>query len=434
MMTTKKTMTLIVLIMLMTGIVGNITAEEFQTQPAQKIVSRDGIGHFLQKLDAKQDVTIAYLGGSITAANGWRVKTSDWFRKIYPESKITEIHAAIGGTGSDLGVYRLKHDVLQYQPDLLFIEFAVNDGGAPPEQIWRCMEGIVRQTWQENPDTDIIFIYTFVVGFANELESGKCSRSASAMEQVAAFYGIPSINVAVPIVELKKADKLIYQSDNKEEDGLIVFSQDGVHPHDAGHEIYTKLIVEAIEQFSAEQPENRKIANNKTKLAKTFIADNCEAAKMIPIEKSMLIGEWRELPPDDNLQKTFQKQMGQLWESGTPGSRISFKFCGSEVKLYDLLGPDGGQVIMTVDGKTSEKPIPRFDSYCVYYRSATLNIAAGLDPNQEHQVTVEIHPEQPDRRSVAFRLKSPETELKEPKFQGTKLRVGQVMLIGELIK
>ncbi len=65
-----------------------------------------------------------------------------------PKAAFTEINAAIGGTGSDLGVYRLKQDVLDHKPDLMFVEFAVNDGATEPEQIYRSMEGIVRQTWR----------------------------------------------------------------------------------------------------------------------------------------------------------------------------------------------------------------------------------------------------------------------------------------------
>jgi hypothetical protein len=126
--------------------------------------------------------------------------------------------------------------------------------------------------------------------------------------------------------------------------------------------------------------------------------------------------------------------MGQIWMAAQPGSKLHFKFKGSEAKLYDLLGPDGGQVIITVDGKTGSKPIPRFDSYCTGHRLATLNLVAGADPNQVHEVTVEIHPEQPDRQSVAFRLRDPETELKQPKYQGTRLWVGQILLLGDLVE
>ena len=77
---------------------------------------------------------------------------------------------------------------------------------------------------------------------------------------------------------------------------------------------------------------------------------------------------------------------------------------------------------------------PRFDSYCTYHRIATLTIATGLDPNETHTVTVEIHPEQPDRKPVAFRLKDPDEELTAPKFQGTKVRASQILLLGDLVE
>ena len=62
------------------------------------------------------------------------------------------------------------------------------------------------------------------------------------------------------------------------------------------------------------------------------------------------------------------------------------------------------------------------------------SIIEGLDPSTPHTVTVEVHPEQPDRSPVAFRLKDPETELKSPKYQGTNIRVGQILLLGDLVE
>ena len=58
----------------------------------------------------------------------------------------------------------------------------------------------------------------------------------------------------------------------------------------------------------------------------------------------------------------------------------------------------------------------------------------GDDPEQVYDVTVEIHPEQPDRKSVAFRLKNPDAELKTPKFQGTRVWISQLMLIGDVVE
>ncbi len=406
-----------------------VSAAEFSVVPAEPQRIREGIGNALEKLNAGKTVNVAYLGGSITAANGWRPKTTAWLKKTYPGAAIYEINAAIGGTGSDLGVFRLQHDVLQHHPDLLFVEFAVNDGGAAPESIWRSMEGIVRQTWKANPKTDIVFVYTIAGNMVEELAKGNCFRSMSAMELLADFYGIPSINFGVPVVALEKEGKLIFKG-KKDDDlqGKILFSEDSVHPLDAGHEIYAEAVVKAFDAMKPSKP-----LDHAPKLAKVFVEDNWEAAKMVPITDAMLSGDWKKLGPDDNLQKSFGNRIGEIWTSGKPGSKLTFQFKGKLARIYDLLGPDGGQVVVTVDGKTNSKPTPRFDSYCTYYRLATLGLADGLDLNTVHTICVEIHSEQPDRKSISFRLKDPEKELAEPKYQGTNVWFGKLMILGDLV-
>ncbi|QDT89222.1 SGNH/GDSL hydrolase family protein [Gimesia algae] len=428
-----KTMSinLIVLILLIMFPMYTVQAAppEYHTVKAKLLKPRQGIGNTVEKLNSGAEVRVAYLGGSITAANGWRVKTTKWLQSEFPNAKIHEIHAAIGGTGSDLGAFRLEHDVLQHHPDLVFIEFAVNDGGRQPEAIWESMDGIVRQIWKSNPQTDICFVYTFRVNYEKELRKGDNPRAASAMELLANYYGIPSINVALKIAELEQQGKLKFTSETPVSAGVVLFSNDGVHPLDQGHDIYTEVIADAIKQMeSTSQP-----LDHSSKLKQPFVTGHWSDAKMIPLEPSMLSGNWKKLPADNILQKRFGGRMGQIWEADTPGSKLTFRFRGSQAALYDLLGPDGGQVQITVDGKPHEKLTPRFDSYCTYHRIATLRLAEGLNPEQIHTVTVEIDAEQPDRNPVAFRLKNPEEELKAAKYQGTRIRVGKIMLRGELV-
>lgn len=401
---------------------------ELKVGPLEELHIRDGIGNVMEKLNKGEAVRIAYLGGSITAANGWRPKTTEWFKKTFPNATIEEIHAAIGGTGSDLGVFRLQHDVLDRKPDLLFVEFAVNDGGAAPENIWRAMEGIVRQTWRVNPKTDIVYVYTLSESLAKDPREGKCNRSMASMEQLADFYGIPSINFAVPVLNLEKAGKLLFTGESVSE-GVILFSKDSVHPLDAGHDVYAEAVQKGVTAMKDSKP-----VDHAAKLAKTFVEDNWEAAKLVSITPAMLEGEWSKLDANDHLQKHFGNRLGEIWHSSKPGSKLSFKFKGSQAKIYDLLGPNGGQVTITVDGKTNEKPVPRFDSYCTYHRLATLWLAGNLDPNEVHTVTVEVHPDQPNRQPVAFRLKDPEKELAEPKYQGTNVWFGKIMLLGDIIE
>ncbi len=407
-------------------------APKFDVVPAKPYQTRGGLGNVLAKLDAGKEVKIGYFGGSITAAGGWRPKTLAWFQKTWPNAKASEINAAIGGTGSDLGVYRYQHDVLQFKPDLVFVEFAVNDGGAAPEQIWRAMEGIVRQTWLQDPTIDLCYVYTYRVGYEKDVDAGNCWRAASADELLAAHYDIPSINVATRICELQRAGQLVYQPakgpDGKPQPvaaGAIKFSDDGVHPLDAGHQIYCDQIAEAItawRQGATAAPHA---------LKEPFIADHWTAAKMVELKPSMLSAGWRKLAPTDAFAKQFGHRVPSLWEATKPGETISFKFKGTTASLYDILGPNMCQVNITVDGKARSKPVPRFDSYCSWFRLATLGLVGGADA--VHEVKVEIDAKQPDRSSVT-KLESQKPGYDPKKYDGTVFRVGAILLLGDLVE
>ena len=405
----------------------------FDLVPAKLLQPRGGLGNVFAKLDAGQPVSIAYFGGSITAAGGWRPKTFAWFKQTWPNAKLTEINAAIGGTGSDLGVYRFKHDVLDHHPDLIFVEFAVNDGGAAPENIWRSMEGIVRQTWQQDPAIDLCYVYTFVVGFAGDLGRGLCPRAASADEKLAEYYHIPAINVALRTVELQREGKLVYKTRERNSDpvppatpGIIRFTDyDGVHPTDEGHNVYRDVIVKALEELRPGSKPGRH------ELTAPFVADNWVDAKMVPFQPAMFQGDWQQLPKDNQFVKSFGGRMYDLWQGSKPGSTITVKFKGTAIKFYDLLGPDAGQVLVTVDGQQRPRPVARFDSYCSYHRLATLVLAEGL-PDGVHEVKIQIHPDQPDRTSVT-KIEGPKPGFDPRKYDGTAIRVGAILLRGELL-
>jgi len=408
-----------------------VGAPQYAPVGAELVRERDGLANVFAKLKAGEEVRVGYFGGSITAAPGWRVKTLEWLRNAYPDAKISEIDGAIGGTGSDLGVYRYRQDVLQHKPDLVFVEFSVNDGGASPESIWRGMEGIIRQTWEADPTIDICYIYTFANGYQNDLYQGQCPRAASADEMLADYYGIPSINVALTTVELEREGKLVFtpQKDANGNplpvpDGVMHFSDDGVHPLDAGHALYTQVIADALTHMADVH------APGPHKLKPPFIEGNWEAAGLAPLKPRMLTAGWHKLSSTEGLGGAFASRMPEMWEATSPGEKITFRFRGTAVKLYDILGPDGAMVTCTVDGVPGQ-PVPRFDSYCSYPRLATLQIADGLE-DTEHEVTVEIRPEQPDRSSVV------DVERNKPgfdpaKYDGTAMRVGAIMLIGELV-
>ena len=137
-------------------------APEYAPVPAELLKARGGLDNVITKLTDGQEVRIAYFGGSITAANGWRPQTLEWFRQTWPQATVVEINAAIGGTGSDLGVFRCAQDVLAHDPDLIFVEFAVNDGGADPVYDLAGDGGHRAPGPAKDPTTTSAYVYTSV--------------------------------------------------------------------------------------------------------------------------------------------------------------------------------------------------------------------------------------------------------------------------------
>lgn len=400
-------------------------------EPLAELAPRKGLANTFAKLEAGQAVRIAYLGGSITAQEGWRPQFLRWFQDQFPSAKISQINAAIGGTGSDLGVFRLKHDVLDQNPDLLFVEFAVNDSGAAPEQIHRGIEGIVRQTWKHNDRTDICFVYTVAGNMLNDLKADKLPRSIAAMEQVAQHYGIPTINMGLEVAHLERNGKLRFQGDLPKTDEAkaalgetIVFSPDGVHPFpETGHKIYTESIVRAMQSMRGNGSAGAHL------IPAPLRDDNWEAAQMLPLSAIRRSAGWERLDSDQHpIAKRFKSRMPECWKATRAGERIAFKFRGTVARIYDLLGPDCGQVTVQVDD-AAPTVVPRFDAYCTYHRLATLNLVEGA-ANTIHTIEITVHPDSPDKAKI---LSQRNEHIDDPKrFEGTAWYAGAVLLVGEL--
>ncbi len=425
------------------GLTQPVMAQDNPSRQTIEVSARGGLPNFTAKLKSGKSVKIGYLGGSITAQPGWRVLSREWFQNKYPKAKISEINAAIGGTGSNLGVFRVEHDVLCQKPDLLFVEFAVNDGRTLPANIRKSMEGIVRKTWKALPDCDICFVYTMTAGNLKEMQKGKMSRSASTMEEVADYYNIPTIHMGLEIAALEKAGKLVMKAPNAnlqqvsgkelneeakiqtDEKGRITFSKDGVHPYpNTGHVLYLKAIIRSMDKIlPAGKPGPHKLAASKTK-------DNWEKAEMIPVNKCKMSGPWKKLDPKSNsLAKNFRNRVPSLWQ-GKPGAELKFKFIGTKVAAYDLVGPSCGYVEATIDGKKIKSR--RMDKYCSYYRSSIMKIADGLE-NKVHEVVIRVLPDKFDKSKILAKHRLKDLEKNPKKYEDTDWYVGAVFIIGKMV-
>src|SRR5690606_23386718 len=172
----------------------------------------------------QNQTTVAFIGGSITQGNYcYRLQTAKYLQTVYSETPFKWINAGVSGTGTDLAAFRLKEQVLDYQPDLIFIEFAVNKAYAEG------MEGMIRQIITHNPNTAICIIYTILHGQTQYYQRGNIPENIQRLEKLADYYELPSIHLGMEAAALEKEGALIWKAE-KQVEGKILFSKDGIHP------------------------------------------------------------------------------------------------------------------------------------------------------------------------------------------------------------
>lgn len=357
---------------------------------------RDGLGRTFATLRNDASLTIGYFGGSITAGSGaskpeqtsYRALTTRWFRDQFPDARITEVNAAIGGTGSELGVFRCNSDLLSRKPDLVFVEFAVNDGGTKETRVLRSMEGIVRQVWRANPAAEIVFLYTIHrMAMADNYDKGEFPLTVQWHERLAEAYRIPSLNIG----------RAIWQTVH---DGKATWTDllpDNVHPSDAGMTIYAKQIAAFLDAHRKDKPQEpgRKFDTRLTD-------ESFENAHVVETSEVAAEGWSRD---DAAAAKFFPRHIA----ASAPGTVLTYRFQGTALGLYWIIAPDSGDIEWSVDGSAPARA-SLWDKYALRFSRKHYRLLVDSLPQGEHELKVRILPD------------------KNPESTGTWIRIGGLLV------
>jgi hypothetical protein len=307
---------------------------------AGELALRGGLANTASHLSrpGKDSFTVAFFGGSITeAANGWRDGTVQWLQQ-QGSRPVRSINAAIGGTGSSLGVYRLWKDVLQHRPQLLFVEFAVNDGKDKRESILESMEGIVRQTWRSLPETDICFIYTISSAMAEQYGGDSIPTPVKAMEDLARHYNIPSINLAPRILNLVGSGRLFFAGKKPMSGDSLFFSRDGVHPYpETGYRLYNETVQAALPRLFKGGEKQGHV------LPRPFFSDAMAKATLVPARPEHISGtKHLNTFGRDSITSRFPRSFSTAIHLTDLSQRVMFDFTGTKIGFFDIIGPSSG--------------------------------------------------------------------------------------------
>lgn len=180
-----------------------------------------------QKAQNGEDITVAYIGGSIT--EGYNAGTTEFYAKTctdllqgyFPDITVTGVNAGISGTPSLLGNLRLERDVLSADPDIVFVEFAVNDGQDADYK--NAYESLVRTLLTQEKDIAVVLLFTV-------LDSGYTCQEH--MSKIGANYDLPMISVHDSVYEEIEAGRMTWKD----------YSNDQSHPNAYGHKCITDFV------------------------------------------------------------------------------------------------------------------------------------------------------------------------------------------------
>jgi len=114
-----------------------------------------------KNLQAGKKQTVVVYGTSLSAGAEWPKAMKSYFDKQFP-GLVTFVNAAQSGEHSDWGVTNLQKRVLAKNPDLVFMEFSVNDAATKhtisTEHSKANLDTMVKALQQQNPHMDIVLM------------------------------------------------------------------------------------------------------------------------------------------------------------------------------------------------------------------------------------------------------------------------------------
>lgn len=318
----------------------------------------------IEKARAGEDVTLAYIGGSITEgalaspnSKCYAEASASAFAAAYGKDGGSNVHfvnAGMSGTPSSLGIIRYDRDVLGQmktgsRPDILFIEFAVNDYGECTSG--GAYDGMIRRALKSGSAVVLIF---------SIFQSGRVLENT--YKPYGTHYDLPMISMGDAIEKHFKTDgfKKWYFGDT-------------LHPNNVGHKLMSDCIMTLFGKIDKETAKTDNIDSSKLPDPQNKAADSYTDIKMIDpntdISKisaitSLSAGSFKEKDGNTGtFQYEYKGQKNQAWfpdnwmhtaGSGTDSFTAKVK-CKTLMVVYKLSSSTKtGSIDLYVDGEKKQ--------------------------------------------------------------------------------
>ena len=360
-------------------------------------------------------LTVAFLGGSLTwGANAsdpqktsYRALVGKRLREKYPLARFTFVDAAIGGTGAQLGVFRLQRDVLSYHPDLVFLDFTLNDDAFKvSDATLSAYESILRQVIGKG-QCPVVMMFMASRGYVTAPSMEAMLRRTEHLK-MAAHYHLP-VGDAIKLMRDLYAEKKLDLDQVWPPDSF-----DNTHPVDAGYKLYADAAWTAFEQGIRENmvqrlPENWISNNRYANVLRLRLADlgrlpegwAASKPETNAVAFDFDMSRWLDgLTRAANNQRTAANQYKLTNIQPAP---LTVRFKGSSVLLFGESKPVCGTFKLEIDGKEAGFfDAGKMGNACGGTAHMVMPLVDGLDGKAAHTMSIipQLKPDQPQELRI----------------------------------
>lgn len=193
-------------------------------------------GKVMTRAENGERLKIGFLGGSITQGSLASTPQScyaylvyRWWQERFPDSQFEYINAGIGATTSQFGAARVESDLLRYEPDIVFLEYSVNDTNNAFFQ--ETFEGVVRKILSAKQGP-ALFMF-------NNVQYNDGVNAEEVHNEIGRAYELPIVTMKASIYEEIAAGRILAPD----------ITPDNLHPNDKGHRMVADVICNLLEKI-----------------------------------------------------------------------------------------------------------------------------------------------------------------------------------------
>ena len=186
-----------------------------------------------------ESLVIGFLGGSITQGSlsstpktCYAYLVYEWWKKSFPNAAFSFVNGGIGGTTSHYGGARAWKDVLCYRPDIVTVDFSVNDDAN--EFFEETYEGMLRRLLAAPSAPAVVVLNNAFY------DTGKNAQDYH--NRIADHYGIPHVSIKDTVYPDVESGKIVRAD----------ITPDNLHPNDKGHRLVADEICKLLDSIKAE--------------------------------------------------------------------------------------------------------------------------------------------------------------------------------------